>query len=95
MTTDSRTAAEVESRVLNYLHEELLPAGTRFDRETDLLSDEGLDSVSALRLALFVGQEFAVAIAPADFVVENFRSVAAIAEFVSRVRRDRVSDPPA
>ena len=39
---------------------------------------------SALRLATFVAEEFEIEILPADYVIENFLSVAAIAEFVRR-----------
>jgi len=78
-------AARIETAVMTYLQQELMP-GAAIDPDTDLLSDEGLDSVGALRLASFVAQEFEIVVQPSDFVIENFRTVAAIAAFVDRAR---------
>ena len=86
MSADQRpdpATEAVERRVLEYLHEELLSPGVVVGRHDDLLSDL-LDSVAALRLATFVAEEFEIEILPADYVIENFLSVAAIAEFVRR-----------
>lgn len=77
-------AGDIEARILGFLHRELLDPGTTIHRDADLLSGESLDSMSVLRLAAFVGQDFGIDVQPADFVVENFRSVAVIAAFVQR-----------
>ena len=77
-------AAEIEARILAFLERELLSPGVRVDREADLLSGEVLDSMSVLRLAAFVGQEFQIDVQPSDFIVENFRSVGVIAAYVRR-----------
>jgi acyl carrier protein len=93
MATDARAVpdtAEIERRVLEYLQRELLGPGVTTDRHTGLLSGEVLDSMSVLRLAAFVGESFQIAIQPSDFVVEHFRTVAAIAEYVRRTLADRV-----
>ena len=81
-------ADAIEGRILAFLQGELLSPGTAVQREDDLLSGELLDSMSVLRLAAFVGQEFGIIVQPSDFVVENFRNVAVIAAFVRR------SQPP-
>lgn len=82
--TDRSSKAGIENRLLDYIREELLPPDTPVDRSDDLLSGGLLDSMSVLRLATFVGEEFDFEIAPADFVVENFRSVDALAGYVRR-----------
>jgi acyl carrier protein len=88
--------AAVEARVLAYVRDELIGPDGHVDRETNLLSGEVLDSMSVLRLAAFVGDEFAILIQPSDFVVEHFRNVAAIAEYVRhRLDRQAVKDPGA
>lgn len=79
-TTDR---AAIERAVIDFLTREILPPETTIDRETDLLSGELLDSMGALRLATFVAESFAIEVQPADFVVEHFRSVSAVAEFVA------------
>ena len=91
MTSHVRTLPEgpaIEDRVLIFLQRELLSADVVVDRETNLLSGELLDSMSVLRLAAFVGEEFQVDIRPADFVIDNFRNVGAIAGYVRRKLAD-------
>lgn len=76
----------VESRISAYLHRELLGPDVSVSRDADLLSTGILDSIGVLRLAAFVGEEFGIEIQPSDFVIENFRSVAAVTDYVGRAR---------
>jgi acyl carrier protein len=76
----------VESRIIDYLARELTVSEAGLDRDVDLLAGGLLDSMGVLRLATFVGEEFGIEIRPADFVIENFSSVSAIASYISRVR---------
>jgi acyl carrier protein len=92
MANDARPApeaADIEGRVLAFLQRELLEPGVTIGRDADLLSGEVLDSMGALRLAAFVGEEFQIVMQPSDFVVENFRSVAVIAGYVGRAAAAR------
>ena len=75
---------EIEARLSGFIERELLSPGSTVGRHDDLLSGELLDSVAVLRLAAFVGEEFDFEIQPADFVIENFQSVAVIAGYVRR-----------
>jgi acyl carrier protein len=87
MASDGRAAPDardIEEITLAFLRRELLQPGTVIDRDADLLSGEVLDSIGVLRLASFVGEQFQIEIRPSDFVVENFRSIAAIAGYVLR-----------
>ena len=87
MTRDARTFPDgpaIEERVLAFVQRELLGDGVAVDRETNLLSGELLDSMSVLRLAAFVGEAFQIDIQPADFVVDNFRNLGAIAGYLRR-----------
>jgi len=93
MATDTRTLpepAEIESRVLTFLERELLSPGVSVARDADLLSGEVLTSMSVLRLAAFVSEEFQIGMQPSDFVIEHFRNVAVIADYVRRAAADRV-----
>jgi acyl carrier protein len=78
------SAADIERRVIEFLERELLGPGTSVGRDDDLLSGELLDSMGVLRLAAFVGEAFGIDVQPADFVVENFRTVGVIAGYVER-----------
>ena len=81
MAHDDRS---IESRILEFLHRELLSPDVTVDRDDDLLSGELLDSAGVLRLAAFVEEELGVVVQPVDFVVENFQSVAAVAAYAQR-----------
>lgn len=86
--------AEIEARVLDFLRAELVGPDAVVDRDSELLSGEVLDSMSVLRLAAFVGEAFAIAVQPSDFVVEHFRSVAAIGAYVRRTLADPTRPGP-
>jgi acyl carrier protein len=86
MATDESASTPddpVERRILDYLHRELVGSEARLDRDAALLSGGVLDSMGVLRLATFVGEAFGIEIQPADFVIENFSSVAAVAAYVA------------
>jgi acyl carrier protein len=82
-------AGEVERRIIAFLQGELLGRGTTVGRDDDLLSGGLLDSIGALRLAAFVEEAFQFTMPPGDFVIENFRSVAALAGYVQRATAAR------
>lgn len=89
MTTEGREgsrAGGIEERVMGFVREELLVPGAAVTRDDDLLSGGLLDSIGVLRLAAFVEQEFGHPVPPADFVIEHFQSVAALAAYIARVK---------
>lgn len=88
MTTDENTrleAHEVEARIVTFIERELLSPGEAVDRDDDLLSGDIFDSIGVLRLAAFVDEDFKLEMQPSDFVIENFQTVAAIAQYILRV----------
>jgi acyl carrier protein len=98
MANDERSGAggaEIERRVSEFLHGELLSPGAAVDRDANLLSGEVLDSVSVLRLVAFVQDAFHIGVQPSHFTIENFRSVAAIAGYVLRTLATPPAAPPA
>lgn len=80
------STGEVEARVRDFLEQEVGDRGRSIDRDADLLSGGVLDSMAVVRLASFVGGAFGIQVRPEDFVIENFRSVGAIADYVVRRR---------
>jgi acyl carrier protein len=75
---------DIETRIFEFMQRELLSPEMRVERDDELLSGEMLDSIGVLRLATFVQEEFRFKMQPAEFVIENFQSVAALAEYVCR-----------
>ena len=73
---------DIEVRILEILRRELMAPETTIERDDDLLTGEVLDSIGALRLAAFVEKEFQVDLQSSGFVVENFQSVAVLADYV-------------
>ena len=87
MATDEgpgRGAPEIEGRIIVFLQRELLSPEVTVDRDDELLTGGLLDSIAVLRLATFVEEEFQFKMQPADFVIENFQSVAVLAAYVRR-----------
>jgi acyl carrier protein len=73
---------EIEGRIVAFMQRELLSPDQTVHSDDELLSGEILDSIGVLRLAAFVEEEFAISMQPADFVVENFQTVAVLAAYV-------------
>lgn len=76
---------EIEERILSFIRDELIP-GVTVGRDEDLLSGDLLDSVAVLRLATFVDEEFHIGMKPSDFVIENFKTVAVLTDYVHRAQ---------
>jgi acyl carrier protein len=96
MTVEHRAGLEVEAierRIFEFMQRELLTPEVSIDRSDDLLSGDVLDSMALMRLAAFVEEAFDFEIQPADYVVENFQTVAALAGYVSRAAGHSGSDP--
>jgi acyl carrier protein len=74
----------IEARIVDFVRRELLDGGATFDRNVSLLNGDLIDSMGVLRLSAFVADAFGVTMRPGDFVVENFRTVGALAAFVLR-----------
>ena len=85
MTDSEKTdAKEISTRILDFIHEELLDGDIEVGLEDDLLSGEVLYSLAVMRLASWVEETFTVEMKPANMTVENFQTVAALTEFVVR-----------
>jgi acyl carrier protein len=83
----------VESRILEFMRRELLSPDATVTVDDELLSGGLLDSMAVLRLAAFVEEEFRFKMQPADFVIENFHTVAVLAQYVRRAS-DRAGPSP-
>ncbi len=74
----------MKERIREYIGQEiagspdLLPIGD----STELIQSGILDSLSLLKLALFLDEAFGITVAPEDLTLDNFASVQAIGAYV-------------
>ena len=76
----------MESVVNDYISREIVqdPALLPLSNETSLLEGGILDSLSLLRLVVFLEGRFKITVDETDLLPENFDSVGSIAHFVGR-----------
>lgn len=84
------TRDAIEREVLSLLRARLKAPVTA---EQDLFADGLITSMFAMELVVQLEQSFAVAIVGADLKLANFRSVAAMADLVHRLRSDAAGEP--
>jgi acyl carrier protein len=75
---------DIEIRLKTMIVERLFMRITPDELETDssLVDDYDVDSVSLLELVVGLEEEFGIVVADDDFSVQNFESVAKLAQFV-------------
>jgi acyl carrier protein len=78
----------VETAIKDYISRELVPDAALLPlaNDTSLLDSGILDSLSLLRLVVFLEEQFGITMGDADLLPENFASVNAICAYL----RDRV-----
>lgn len=81
----------MEAIVKDYISHELvsLPELLPLKNDTPLLESGVLDSLSVLKLVLFLEQQFGVVIAPEDLIPENFETVIAICGYLCTLQQMR------
>jgi acyl carrier protein len=67
------------------------PASLTIGGDTELIEQGLLDSVEILNLVGFLEERFAIALPVEDFVPENFRTPAAVAALVARLRGESLA----
>ena len=81
---EASSANEISARILDFIHTELIDEDFEVGLEDDLLSGEVLYSLAVMRLASWVEETFDIEMTPVNLTVENFQTVAALTDFVSR-----------
>lgn len=74
----------MESIINDYICRELVsrPEQLPLQNDTQLLESAILDSLSLLKLVLFLEEQFGVVVAPEDLIPENFETVNAICNYL-------------
>jgi acyl carrier protein len=76
-----------------FVTEELLDAEERVGANEDLLADEMVDSLGMMRLVAYIEQEFGYKVPPGDLVIENFRTIGLISDYLERSLGKAEKDP--
>lgn len=81
---ETSSADDVESQLTDYITKELVPNQELLPvkRDTKLIESGILDSLSILRLTIFLEEKMGVKVNPDDIVHENFETIDAICRFV-------------
>ncbi len=80
-----------DTTILTYITTEIATGDEPVDRETDLLLTGLVDSIGVMRIVEWLETTHEIEIHPADVILENFQTVAAMAAFVEQ-RLDTASD---
>lgn len=85
----------MESEINTYISSELVgkPELLPLKDDSPLLESGILDSLSVLKLVLFLEQQFGIVVAPEELIPENFETVDAICAYIrtqQRVQRAQV-----
>ncbi len=73
----------MKDELRNYIQDELLDGREITDDENLLLSGL-IDSMGVMRLVAFISERFGISVPPEDLTIENFVSLDAMAEYLSR-----------
>lgn len=76
--------SDLGSIIVDYINAELLNGIATVDREDDLLASGLVDSFAIMWLVAFVEEQAGRKIPAEDLVIENFRTVRSIEEYLGR-----------
>ena len=78
----------LEQRIINYILEELHGGSADLEilPEDDLLGSGLVESMGMMRLIQFVEDDNEIKIPPQDMTIENFMTVAAMVDYIERVK---------
>jgi acyl carrier protein len=83
MTENPREGSSMESDIIDYINREgSAKPDSPIKEDTALIESGILDSLSILKLVLFLEDRFKVKVSPEDVVPENFETVQAICRYL-------------
>jgi acyl carrier protein len=92
VVTEPTDISLVESLLTEYITNEFAPSPEflPIKQDTSLLESRILDSLSILKLVLFIEKRFGVVVAPDELVPENFETIALISSYLRKKNEARV-----
>ncbi len=82
----------MEQALVRFVSEDLLGGDRVVGVDDEIVLDGSVDSLGVTRLVDFMETEFTVAVPPEDVTIENFRSIATMAEYL-RARQESDASP--
>jgi acyl carrier protein len=84
---EQKVSIDTETVLMDYIKKELLRnRSAAITPEDDLLANGTIDSLGILQLVAFVDESFGVRVPDEDVTYENFHSVRALSDYLSRLR---------
>lgn len=75
---------DIQNVLAQFISEELLSGRVTVGADDDLLRDDLVDSLGMLRLVGFIEERYGMQVPPADFTIENFRTVGVLSAYLQR-----------
>lgn len=84
MQTNSELEQSMESRIAEYIRNELVnePGNLTIEPDTSLLEPHIIDSLSLLKLVLFLEKEFAITVGQDELLPQNFSTIESICAYL-------------
>ena len=84
MARDSENHQSIEAMIAKYISEELVsdPGGLAIESDTPLLEPHIIDSLSLLKLVLFLEKEFGIAVGQDELVPVNFSTIRTLCAYI-------------
>jgi acyl carrier protein len=91
MVADSTDPAAIKSDLTSYVVSDIVRSqdSVVVKNETDLLKSGILDSLSLMKLVVFVEKQFGIVVGENDLIPKNFASINAISDYVSARQREK------
>lgn len=83
------TIMDTHSTLARFISDELLRTGETVEGDENLLSEGMVDSIGMMRLVGFIEETYGLKVPPKDFVIENFRTLNLLCDYLARVAGDR------
>jgi len=75
---------DIKALLTCFVTEELLDEEEPVGANENLLSDGMIDSLGMMRLVAYIDQELGYKVPPGDLVIENFRTIGLISDYLER-----------
>ena len=85
MNTSTPSIESIASDLAEYLASEVLADGSIVDPDQNLLAEEVINSLGLLRMVAYLERNYGVHIPPEEYVIDNFRSLNTIGNYISRM----------